>query len=340
MDVRNETLLPTAVLRECFNEVWGVIVAISKATYELQGGRLVLAKEQIPVHHAPCDDAPAGEVHYRVEPGVIDITCVGDVCAPGGEAAKSVDVRLRWGDEVREVRAFGRRLWRRTASGGLVPTEPEPFKTLPMAWSYAFGGTRRVPAGFAPHTRIPMPAGELGYAANRKGMGFYLEEADAEGAPLPHLEDPDGLVQSPIDRPKPACFAPCPIDSLLRAEHIDLDEEGGMRSKHGDEEMVFPRVAQNAPPSLQTRCVAAGTHMSLEGMTAEGPFEFALPEPGVVWAVRTGKRVLEKPPMIAGIQLRPGERRVVVLLRADVYYPLVRGERREARLVPVGSAAG
>lgn len=338
MQIKNETLLPTVVLREHLDDAWGHLVAISKATYEVRGGGLALARDQVPVHRDPCDDAPAGEVHFMVEPGLTDITCVGEVCAPRGEPAVMVDVRLCWGDQVRALRAFGRRVWRRDAAGKLAATAPEPFTTLPMAWSHAFGGTHRIPAGFAPHTRLPMPAGELGYAANRRGMGFYFEEERAEGAPLPHLEDPSALVQSPADRPAPACFAPVPIDSLLRGEHIEITEDGEMRSRHGDQEMVFPRVLQNAPPPLQARGIGPGTRISLEGMTPDGPFEFTVPDPGVVWIATTGKRSREARTRIAGIQLRPGERRVLFLLRTNVYYPLVRGERREARLVPASPA--
>jgi hypothetical protein len=124
-----------------------------------------------------------------------------------------------------------------------------------------------------------------------------------------------------------------------------MDEEGNVRSRHGEHELVYARVLQNAPPSLQARGVAPGTRFCLEGMTPGGPFAFELPDPGVVWIARTARRERRARPSVVGVQLRPGERRVAVLLRADVVYPLVRGERREATLTmagppPVAEAGG
>jgi len=339
MDLTNETPLPTEIIRECLDDTWGLVVAITKATYEITGGRLVLSKEQIPVHRAPCADAPVGEVHYMTEPGVVDVTCIGDVHAPHGEPARLVDVCLRWGETTRRIRAFGRRTWVRNQAGNLVASEPDPFTILPMSWSQAFGGVHKVPAGLAPHTRMPMPSGEIGFAANRAGIGFYLDQHQAENAPLPHLEDPDRLIGACTDRPTPVCFAPCPYDCGLRALHIKVEENGTPRSTHEGDRMVFPRMLQNAPPALQAQDLKPGTRLILEGMTPDGPLTFALPPVTFVWAAHAGRWSNEISPEIVGLQLRASERRVSLLLRAHVIYPLIREQYRHARLIATGPEA-
>jgi hypothetical protein len=209
-----------------------------------------------------------------------------------------------------------------------------------MAWKLAFGGKHVIPAGFAPHSRLPMPAGEFSYSANPEGTGFYFEPEQVEGAPLPSLEDPLALIKEWRDQPRPACFAPMPFASSLRGEHIAIDHEtGDLRSTHGEQEMTFARVRQNAPPWLQVRGLSAGTRIRLTGMTPDQPLEFELPAPPVRWLVATGPRSREQGIEILAVQIRSNERLVTVLFGGKVFYPLIRGQARRATLISTPAAA-
>ena len=338
MELQNDTTLPTEVIREHVDDRWGIVVAINKATYEVTDGGLVLSKNQVPVWRDPAADAPAGEVHHVQESGLVDITCVGDICAPGGQPTPVMDVNLRWRDSVRLIRVFGRRVWRRSG-GRLAPTDPEPFSVLPMSWSGSFGGVHAVPPGFAPHSRLPMPSGEVAFAPNRNGIGFYLDEADADGKVLPNLEDPGNLIRAHSDRPTPVCFAPCPLDSGLRMAHLWPEgSESPHPPGHGDRE-AFPRMLRNAPPSLQARDVGPGTVFTLEGMTPVGPFVFAVPAVSFLWEARVGAWSRRFRPELVGVQIRPTERRISLQLRTSIVYPMIREQQRHARLFATGVAA-
>lgn len=334
MKLENQTPLPTEVMRECLGDAYGMLITFTKATYERKAGALALLREQLPVYKKPCDESPVGEVHTLWEPGVVDLTVAGDILAPGGEPTPSVDVSLSWGGEVRTLRAYGRRVWQRAASGGLEPSEPEPFASLPMAWSLAYGGRHIIPAGLAPHSNLPMPAGELSFAPNPDGMGFYSEPDSALGQPLPHLEDPACLIQSPADQPRPMCFTKLPYASALRMDHVVIDPETDtMGSKHGESEMTFARFLQGAPPWLQIKGLSAGTLLRLTGMTKDEPMEVVLPEPPVQWIIHTGERARVREMEIRAVELRPAEDRVVVLFGCRAFYPLIKKEKRRASLV-------
>src|SRR5262249_23801686 len=74
---------------------------------------------------------------------------------------------------------------RRFTTAGM--TEPESFTEMPLTWRYAFGGE--------------------GFALNPLGKGFAsIEEGGERTHPLPNIEHPDHLIQSPKDKPSPAGF--------------------------------------------------------------------------------------------------------------------------------------
>jgi len=85
---------------------------------------------------------------------------------------------------AKRVAVFGDREWRRG-----LPTEPEPFESMPLSWSRAFGGE--------------------GFDANPLGRGAK-PRGDEAGKPqrLPNLEDPERLLRSPSDEPEPRSFLP------------------------------------------------------------------------------------------------------------------------------------
>ncbi|MDB4930370.1 MAG: hypothetical protein JWM10_2854 [Myxococcaceae bacterium] len=107
----------------------------------------------------------------------------GKVYAPGGEA-RQCSAKVRVGASEKSVFVFGDRQWSYGA-----PTQPAPFREMPLAWSRAFGGE--------------------GYAPNPAGRGFApVELPTGPVHALPNFERPEALIETPGDRPRPAGFGP------------------------------------------------------------------------------------------------------------------------------------
>jgi len=101
---------------------------------------------------------------------------------PRGGEAPVCPVRVRVGSVEKQLAVIGERRW----SNG-VPTDPKPFRELPIAWSTAFGGP--------------------GYEKNPLGKGIGTVRLDGEDVhALPNVEVPGKLVVSPSDRPPPASY--------------------------------------------------------------------------------------------------------------------------------------
>lgn len=95
-----------------------------------------------------------------------DVLVLGSCHAPGGRPLRSAIVELRFGGAVnKKLAVFGARTWRKGlfASGA---TDPEPFTSMPLSWSRAYGG--------------------LGFEANPAGCGKGGETGDT----VPNIEDP------------------------------------------------------------------------------------------------------------------------------------------------------
>jgi len=100
---------------------------------------------------------------------------------PGGDAPVCA-VRVGLGTIDKRLVAVGDRVWRRG-----VPTEPAPFRELPLTWANAFGGA--------------------GHEPNPQGKGASLVRRDGKDVqPLPNVEHPDHLVTSPSQRPPAVGF--------------------------------------------------------------------------------------------------------------------------------------
>jgi len=127
---------------------------------------------------------PASELVHGCDlamwkPGA-DLLLRGTCHAPGAEPVTACEVGWRVGEWSKTLRVIGDRVWR----PGLFLSSPgaaTPFRTLPLSWSRAFGGS-------------DIPANPVG--------------RDARGDLLPNLEYPDRTVQRRGQKVEPAGFAP------------------------------------------------------------------------------------------------------------------------------------
>jgi hypothetical protein len=126
-----------------------------------------------------------------------DVVLVGHAHAPSGGATR-VDVALQAGPVRKVVAVFGDRRWHLGAGGWRI-SAPLPFERIPLVYERAFGGQDDSPAD----------PGRRGWEPrNPAGTGFVAMEdvRRLEGLALPNLEDPDALISSWKDRPRPAGF--------------------------------------------------------------------------------------------------------------------------------------
>ncbi|MEC7520286.1 MAG: DUF2169 domain-containing protein [Myxococcota bacterium] len=131
---------------------------------------------------------------------------VGRAWAPGGRPATSVACRFRIGPVEKDFAVFGDRRWER----GLIQrlSAPEPFTSMPLAMERAYGGP--------------------GFAANPYGAG--RTERDG-GVPLPNLEQPRQLIDSPSSKPAPVIVGPLPMMWPGRARYAGTYDAAYMRER-------------------------------------------------------------------------------------------------------------
>ena len=120
-------------------------------------------------------------------------------CYPPRPPQVASYVRVQIGSVDKRLAVVGDRWWKRG-----VPTEPIPFSEMPIDYAHAFGR-----AGFA---RNPLG----------KGAGV-IEDDDERSHPLPNIEQNEGLVRSPGQRPEPASFLPLDLTWPQRTSLMGKD---------------------------------------------------------------------------------------------------------------------
>lgn len=199
-----------------------------------------------------------------------DVIVLGDAIAPGG--ATRAQVHLQVGPYDERFAVIGDRVWT-SRLGILVPSKPARFVRMPLTWARAYGGVAQGLYG-------PMPC-----PANPRGCGYYLSRAEADGQPLPNVEDPNDLVTKWSDRPAPVGCGPYPWGWALRLlQIVDCDAATKAIALHPERGMF-----DQAHPRLSGRSVQGGPFL-LKGMHAAGAIRFVLPPCPVIADIEVGPR--------------------------------------------------
>ncbi len=119
-----------------------------------------------------------------------DLLLAGKCYTPEGKPIQMCPVTFQVGSRSRSLAVFGDRRWRRNKLGLLRITDPEPFTEMDLRYENSFGGT-----GYGNN-----PAG--------KGYGSEQDETGKKVRPLPNIEDPNALIDSPRCHPEPGGFGP------------------------------------------------------------------------------------------------------------------------------------
>ena len=319
MRLENGTPLAVQLFSGASSETGLGCAVLLKATYEIREGRLEPATEAPwPIHLEPLK-TPYGTFPAEIAPRKprTDVLVLGRAKAPRGEAVRQMTVSLSVGSFRHSLAVFGDRVWERTAAG-FRATEPRPFREMPITWENAFGG------------KASTPTFDVASTDNPAGKGFVLEERDAEGVPLPNVEDPAALIRAPRDLPKPVGWAPYPLEGGVRMARV-LDRDGSPLPA----DLAEPWLMAWAHPDLAIETPRPGTRIEVQGLTADGPLVAAVPALPARVTLVNGAEEVPLSPRLDTLVVEAEARRLVARWRAATTFEM---RPREVRLVRVEAA--
>jgi len=153
-----------------------------------------------------------------------EVLANGRCYAPGGKPVPAYEVRLKIGPIDKTLHVYGDRFWKR--KGGLVKviSDPMPFTEMPVSYENAFGGPE--------------------YKKNPLGKGHTPIKTDTGDTvhPLPNVENPTNLIDSPKKKPEPAGFGPIDFTWPQRMDKVGTYDQKWL-------EELFPGLAADMDPT-------------------------------------------------------------------------------------------
>ncbi|MBK9259433.1 MAG: DUF2169 domain-containing protein [Polyangiaceae bacterium] len=290
-----------AFVRDCDGvEVWLVAV---RATFLFDAhGQLTIAPEQQKVCTAPVffDDPGCSSLQYesdlqRTKLGT-DIILNASAHAPSDKPVSFVDAGWTVGPLNKGLRVFGDRIWERRV-GGLCPSAPLPFRTMPIRYERAWGG--------------PLPQGIGRSPENPAGMG-----RDAlPGKPVPNCTFIDDPIATPRYEGRPAGFGPIACHWRPRVSLAGTYDDNWKQTRLP----LVPADFQNAyfqcaPADQQVAgFLTGGERVLLKNLTPEGLVSFHLPRIALGFRTEIGGRVVHHERALHSVIIEPDERRLVMV---------------------------
>jgi hypothetical protein len=326
MELENNTQLEAALLRGDLPDgerTLAVVVAKASAVIDPTGRMALDLSLRTPICHEPVAH-PDGQIPADLAPRKqgFDVLALGEAYHPALEGGGQSEVAVRVHDQRRTLRVFGERHWYRSHGGDWCVTPPQPFSLLSLSFLNAYGGS-----SFDPEGR------DCPYPLNLDGKGYVACEEAIEGTPLPNLEDPEQLIQSWRDQPRPCSLAPASRQLAVDPEQLAADQQ---RAQQRKEPFRVPAALWNdAVPRFRFEAALPGAAVSLSGMSEE-PIQGALPELQLWADVLVGVRELRVPLVLDTLLWLPAERRALFTFRGSFTYRFVPRETRRVRLTLQG----
>ena len=284
------------------------LFTVIKGTFDI-GADLARAEEQVDIvmadeHHADVatSSVSAPSDLSLVKPAT-DVLLLGHAWTPGGKPGYYADVSLQAGPLIRQVRAFGDRIW--SGLTGSTASTPEPFTRMPLVWERAFGGMDEGRDGPAADARNPV------------GSGFRAPHSriPIDGQRLPNLEDPADPITSPRQTPVPACFAPIAAHWYPRRAFAGTYDEAWQESRAPYLPLDFdPRFFQCAAPGLTAGSwFQGGELIDIRGATPDGWLQFALPMLAVHVTYRVSGSDQRRPANLDTVIIEPDSGRLILV---------------------------
>jgi hypothetical protein len=314
---------------------------LGKETFDLLPGQELTPSEiQEPLRDR--DDVLESElVAYKP---LTDVVLLGNVHAPRGKKARFMDFGIAVGGTVAMVRVFGKRL-ADLSNGQVRFTDPDPFETMPIDLSHAYGGV----------DATSQPGTVMAYPPNPHGRGFLVQrgEQTPQVVELPNLEDPRhpltpetffvGSFERWRQAPPPGAFGTFPKDTHPRRtlagmppdQAADAEVERRKRIQAMPEigtgprshppsasPILNPEYHQVAPPALRFPFLFGNETIVLQYFHPDNPrWEFRLPggEPRRAW-IDTGNGAETLGMVLHSVEIRPDDRKLCLVWRASAYY--------------------
>lgn len=248
-----------------------------------------------------------------------DVIVLGDAISTRGPVREH-RVRVAAGPYDVTLAVIGDRVWERSwSSGTLSPSPPIPFERMPITYSRAYGGTTQTENG------------PLSWVNNPSGLGYILQEGQAEGVALPNIEDPAAPINSWQSQPDPVGLAPYPMQWGLRLLAIATVSEDGVPTLHPEKGMF-----NKAHPRLAGAQLRPGDQVRITGMSPQGEISFILPQSPVYAEIRLEDVTLKRDPHLEEVlvDIRPESRDVWIELtwRKVFDYRIIPHQARETSL--------
>lgn len=270
LQLQNNTPFSAAIALFANEEGIETLYTIVKASFRI-GQQWTLMDEQA---------APLQEDIYRGEPGesslwlpsdyhpgkaATDVMVLGDACAKEQRPVRQLDVSLSLGTISKTIRIFGDRVWR---NGVMSP--PTAFTVMPVIYERAFGG-KDIFEGQTRATELRNPVG-VSFSGKRS-------IADMENSPLPNIESPEFLIQSPKDNPAPAGFAPVAPNWYPRIDYAGTYDEAWSQSRAPYLPLDYSQRFMNSahPELVYPGFLKGGESVRISGMHPSGELHFNLP---------------------------------------------------------------
>ena len=175
-----------------------------------------------------------------------EVLVVGKCFAPGGKPVPAYEVSLQIGSISKTLHVFGDRFWNRKAGILKTISAPLPFTEMGLTYDNAFGGPD--------HKKNPLGKG---HAPTKTDTGDTVH-------PLPNIEDPRDLIDSPKKKPDPAGFAPIDLTWPQRFDKVGTYDQKWQRER-------FPGLAEDIDWTFFN---AAPEDQHIEGFfKGDDPFE-------------------------------------------------------------------
>jgi hypothetical protein len=291
------------------------IVAV-KATFSLAAdGQLELADEQPPPELAPEYFGEPGKSSLRYDSDLLavkpdtDVLVAGHAHAPGGRAAPTVPVGIRVGKLQKQLLVHGDRVYR-MGPAGLNTSGARPFRTRPIRYELAFGGT---------DFSDPDPKQHRIDERNPVGRGFAVRTERLEDKPAHSIEYTSG---DPAKR-GPAGFGPIdPGWQPRRALAGTYDERWAKSKKPLLPDDFKPSFALSSPVDQRlAKPLVGGERVELLNLTPEGRLLFEIPRMTLGLTAAFGRRREPLEPHLVTVMVEPEDHRLSLTWQATLRVP-------------------
>lgn len=284
MKIENPTQFDVAALPLTGPNGRELLTVIVKGTFVFRAGGVDADDEQVPIAYG--DAYQEGSNCVRYESDMVpfktgtDIVLCATAHAPKEIPADAVPVAVMVGAMEKRLMVFGERFWNHAGvlSRKFTMTGTKPFIRRPIVYEDAYGGIDTVSGEFC--------------AENLVGKGLYGAKAkqNLAGQPLPGIEDPRCLIQSPHDRPRPVGFGFYNRAWQPRVAYAGTYDQAWREQRCPlPPEDFDPRFYNGAHPDLQVDGFLKGNEpITLINLTPEGRADWYLPDVRLTSAITRG----------------------------------------------------